>query len=196
MAIATADTAAGPRKTWSRYRHPEATIRFAVILGVLAFLGWSVAFLNIDLSRLLGAFNFDSLVRRLELDFSDLYQRGFAFDTIRGQLGFTDGVVRFNTPLVIDGPSSRISIEGEINLPRETIAADMQVRIPLGENISMLAGLLGAWPIALSTYLASKIFADQVEDFTTILYRLDGPWSNPQAGFAPPEEVEVAPAAP
>jgi uncharacterized protein (TIGR02099 family) len=139
-------------------------------------------------SRLLGAFNFDSLLRRVELDFSDLYQRGFAFDTIRGKLGFRDGVVNFTSPLVIDGPSSRITIEGEINLPRETIAADMLVRIPLGENISMLAGLLGAWPIALSTYLASKIFAAQVEDFTTIVYRLDGPWSNPQAGFEPPEE--------
>ena len=146
-------------------------------------------------SRLLGAFNFDSLVRRLELDFSDIYQRGFSFDTIRGELGFTDGVVGFSTPLVIDGPSSRISIEGEINLPLETIAADMQVRIPLGENISMLAGLLGAWPIALSTYIASKIFAAQVEDFTTIIYRLDGPWSDPQAGFEPPAEA-LLPATP
>lgn len=142
-------------------------------------------------SRLLGAFNFDSLVRRLELDFSDIYQRGFAFDTIRGQLAFTDGVVNTRSPLVIDGPSSRINIEGEINLQRETIAADMLVRIPLGENISMLAGLLGAWPIALSTYLASKIFADQVEDFTTIVYRLDGPWSDPQAGFEPPADAAV-----
>jgi uncharacterized protein YhdP len=110
-------------------------------------------------------------------------------------LGFTDGVVGFSTPLVIDGPSSRISIEGEINLPLETIAADMQVRIPLGENISMLAGLLGAWPIALSTYIASKIFAAQVEDFTTIIYRLDGPWSDPQAGFEPPAEA-LLPATP
>ena len=75
-------------------------------------------------------------------------------------------------------------------LPAETIAEDMQARIPLGENLSMLAGLLGAWPIAVSTYLASKIFADQVEDFTTIIYRLEGTWENPQAGFeAPSEEV-------
>lgn len=142
-------------------------------------------------SRLLGAFNFDSLVRRLELDFSDIYRRGFSFDIIRGELGFTDGVVAFTTPLVIDGPSSRISIEGEINLSLETIAADMQVRIPLGENISMLAGLLGAWPIAVSTYIASKIFASQVEDFTTIIYRLEGPWSDPQAGFEPPADAAV-----
>ncbi|MCO5058718.1 MAG: phosphonate ABC transporter, permease protein PhnE [Rhizobiaceae bacterium] len=56
MAVATVETAAEPRRSWSRYRHPSSTIRFAVILGILAFLGWSIAFLNIDLSRVLGAF--------------------------------------------------------------------------------------------------------------------------------------------
>lgn len=147
-------------------------------------------FVDIDSgsSRLLGAFNFDALVRRLELDFSDLYQRGFTFDDIHGELDFVDGVVHTRSPLVIEGPSSQLTITGEIDLDAETIMADMLVRIPLGENISLLAGLLGAWPIAVSTYLASKIFADQVEDFTTIIYRLEGPWANPSAGFEAPEE--------
>lgn len=45
-----------PRRGWSRYRHPRSTIRFGVLLAVLAFLAWSTAFLNIDLYRLLGAF--------------------------------------------------------------------------------------------------------------------------------------------
>lgn len=44
------------QRQWSRYRHPQSTIRFAVLLAVLAFLVWSVNFLNIDLSRVLGAF--------------------------------------------------------------------------------------------------------------------------------------------
>ncbi|MBE1202837.1 phosphonate ABC transporter, permease protein PhnE [Aminobacter carboxidus] len=44
------------KRKWSRYRHPESTIRFAVILAILAFLGYSIAYLNIDLSRILGAF--------------------------------------------------------------------------------------------------------------------------------------------
>ncbi|MEW9807996.1 phosphonate ABC transporter, permease protein PhnE [Mesorhizobium marinum] len=56
MTVFTIETGAAPRRTWSRYRHPEATIRFSVILCLLAFLGWSIAFLNIDLSRVLGAF--------------------------------------------------------------------------------------------------------------------------------------------
>ena len=56
MTSVAAESLSAPRRTWSRYRHPESTIRFAVILAILAFLGWSVAFLNIDLSRVLGAF--------------------------------------------------------------------------------------------------------------------------------------------
>ena len=56
MSVATIETVSGPRREWSRYRHPQSTIRFAVLLAILAFLGYSIAFLNIDLSRLLGAF--------------------------------------------------------------------------------------------------------------------------------------------
>lgn len=53
---AAADALNAPKRQWSRYRHPESTVRFAVILAILVFLGYSVAFLNIDLYRILGAF--------------------------------------------------------------------------------------------------------------------------------------------
>lgn len=58
MQITTTATHSMPavKRKWSRYRHPESTIRFAVILAILAFLGYSIAYLNIDLSRILGAF--------------------------------------------------------------------------------------------------------------------------------------------
>ncbi len=144
-------------------------------------------------TKVFGALNFDSLIRRLQLDFSDLFQSGFAFDNIDGNMNFETGIVNTNKGITITGPSSNITINGEINLPMQTIAADMQVQIPLGQNISMLAGMLGAWPIALSTYIASKIFQDQLEDFTTIIYRLDGPWDAPEAGFEPPANVPVLP---
>lgn len=45
---------ADPR--WSRYQHPRSTIRFAALIAVLAFLGYSIHFLGIDLGRILGAF--------------------------------------------------------------------------------------------------------------------------------------------
>jgi uncharacterized protein (TIGR02099 family) len=140
-------------------------------------------------ARVFGALNFDALVRRLQLDFSDIFESGYNFDSIAGDLSLDHGLVTTTGPVVIDGPASRISINGEIDLAQETIAADMEVQIPLGQNLSMLAGLLGAWPIAVSTYLASIIFADKVADFATVIYRLDGPWENPNAGFEAPADT-------
>jgi len=148
-------------------------------------------FVDVDsgTSRLFGAFSFDSLVRRLQLDFSDLYEKGLAYDDISGSLEFNRGIVRTQGDLRIEAPSSRITINGEINLTNETIDADMLVNVPLGQNLSVLAGILGAWPIAVSTFLASKIFQDQMDEFTTVLYRLEGPWDNPASGFEPTEEI-------
>ncbi len=140
-------------------------------------------------ARVFGALNFDALVRRLQLDFSDIFQSGYNFDSITGDLVLERGQVTTTGPVVIDGPSSKISINGEIDLAEETIAADMEVQIPLGQNVSMVAGLLGAWPIAVSTYLASIIFADQVADFATVIYRLDGPWENPATVFEAPADA-------
>jgi len=140
-------------------------------------------------SRMFGAFSFDSLVRRLQLDFSDLYRRGLAYDVIRGGLQFDRGIVTTEGAFRIEGPSSRITIDGEINLHSQTIDADMLVNVPLGQNLSVLAGILGAWPIAVSTYIAGKIFQDQVDDFTTVLYRLEGPWEDPTSGFEPTQEI-------
>jgi uncharacterized protein YhdP len=144
-------------------------------------------------ARLFGAFNVDALVRRLRLDFSDLYQQGLAYDTIEGVLDFDEGTVVTQENLLIRGPSSTINVDGEINLVNETIAADVLVNLPLGQNVTVVAGILGAWPIALTTYVASRIFRDQLDNFTTVLYRLEGPWDDPQAGFAEDnQEIEEA----
>ncbi len=144
-------------------------------------------------ARLFGAFNVDALVRRLRLDFSDLYQQGLAYDTIEGVLNFEEGTVVTQENLLIRGPSSTINVDGEINLVNETIAADVLVNLPLGQNVTVVAGILGAWPIALTTYVASRIFSDQLDNFTTVLYRLEGPWDDPQAGFTEDnEEIEEA----
>ena len=148
-------------------------------------------FVDIDSggSRLFGAFSFDSLVRRLQLDFSDLYEKGLAYDAIGGSLYFDQGIVATDGPFEISGPSSKINIEGRLNLLNETIDADMLVNVPFSQNLSVLAGILGAWPIALSTFLASRIFEDQMDEFTTVLYRLEGPWENPASGFEPAAEL-------
>jgi uncharacterized protein YhdP len=152
-------------------------------------------FVDIDSgsSRLLGAFNMDSLIRRLQLDFSDLYQTGFTFDTIDGNLFFKEGIVStdMDGEFIIVGPSSRISIDGEIDLVNETILADMLVTVPFSQNISLLAGIMGAWPLAVGAYVASKVFQDQMAGLTTIVYQLEGPWENLDTRFETPERLGI-----
>jgi len=115
-------------------------------------------FVDIDSggSRLFGAFSFDSLVRRLQLDFSDLYEKGLAYDAIVGSLYFDNGIVATQGPFEISGPSSKITIDGHLNLINETIDADMLFTVPFGQTLSVLAGILGALPIALSTYIVCR----------------------------------------
>ena len=55
----------------------------------------------------------------------------------------------------------------------------------------MVAGILGAWPIAIGTYIASRLFSDQLDSFTTILYRLEGPWNDPQTEFEDDDQEVV-----
>jgi phosphonate transport system permease protein len=175
MAIATADTAAGPRKTWSRYRHPEATIRFAVILGVLAFLGWSVAFLNIDLSRVLGAFPRLAEIlatRYFPPDMEYVTDADFIHSVIRtlemSLLGGFLGVV-CSIPLAwlaarnitisrrIAYPFGRFAIMGSRSI-HETIWTILFVTV-LG--FGMLAGTLALTVFCIG--FAGKLFSDELE---------------------------------
>lgn len=42
--------------TWSRFRYPGSLVRGGILLGTLVFLGYSMAYLNVDLKRILGLF--------------------------------------------------------------------------------------------------------------------------------------------
>ncbi len=40
--------------TWSRFRYPQSLYKYAAVLGALAFIGYSLEYLNIDIDRLPG----------------------------------------------------------------------------------------------------------------------------------------------
>ena len=47
---------AATQRHWSRFKYPQSLIRYAVLLGVLMFLAYSVYYLNIPLERFMGMF--------------------------------------------------------------------------------------------------------------------------------------------
>jgi phosphonate transport system permease protein len=177
MSITTADARPipAPKREWSRYRHPESTIRFAVILVVLAFLSWSVHFLNIDLTRILGAFPRLAEILATRYSPPDLkYVSDWDFirSVIRtlemSLLGGFFGVL-FSVPLAwlaarnitISGriayPLGRFAIMGSRSI-HETIWTILFVTI-LG--FGMLAGILALTLFCVG--FAGKLFSDELE---------------------------------
>ncbi len=132
------------------------------------------------LIRLVSLFNFGNWVRRLQLDFSDLFEKGMSYDEMHGGLVFDHGELTFDAPMVVKLPSGRIKMEGTANLISEEINAQLVTTLPVGTNLPWVAAAIGGLPAAAGVYLTSKVFKKQVDKLSSISYRLNGPWDDPE----------------
>ena len=131
--------------------------------------------------RAFGVLNVNSMSRRLKLDFSDLYQSGVAFDTLRGSARLEQGVLTFTEPLLVDGPSGRFQTSGSTNLVDETLNMKLAVTLPVTSSLPMVAILAGfAPPVAASIYVTEKLIGDELSRFTSTSYDIGGTWSEPE----------------
>ncbi|AMX02021.1 YhdP family protein [Microbulbifer thermotolerans] len=136
------------------------------------------------LLRLLSLFNFDTWARRLRLDFSDLYQSGLAFDSVRGEVVFEgDGQLLIAVPIQVEGPTSELQMAGRVNLEREDLNLTLVATLPVGNNLALVAALAGGLPAAAGVYLISKAFKKQVDKVASVSYRISGAWDEPEVRF-------------
>ena len=133
--------------------------------------------------KLLGVLNFNNLVRRLQLDFSDLYKRGLSYKSVNGIMVFNNGTLEIEEPLHVRGPSSDFKMTGNLDLDQETIAGELVITLPISANLPWIVALVGGVPAAAGTYLASLIFKDQLNKLTSAVYKISGKWSEPAIIF-------------
>ena len=131
--------------------------------------------------KLFGIFNIESLARRITLDFSDLFSSGVSFDRLQASLAFNRGVVTFDEPMIIEGPSSDFKLDGTINLNHQQLDLSLVVTFPLTSNLPILSVLLGTAPqVAGMIYIADKLLGKQVAQLTSIRYRIRGSFADPK----------------
>lgn len=130
--------------------------------------------------KLFGVFNTEAFVRRMKLDFSDLYSSGVSFDDLRGQLHFDKGIITFDQPLTVEGPSSNLKLDGLVNTKDKIMDLSLVVTLPVTSNLPMLSVLFGTAPqIAGIIYLADKLVGKQVDQLASIRYRINGSFDEP-----------------
>jgi uncharacterized protein YhdP len=145
-----------------------------------------------DALRLFGLLNFNTWTRRLRLDFSDVVKKGFVFDNVNGAINFDNGIVAFaEKPITVKSPSSKFTLSGVVDYNAKVVDADLVATLPIGGNLTLATALASGLPAAAGIYIVSKIFGKQLDEVSSINYKISGDLKSPQvATLTGPEDSE------
>jgi uncharacterized protein YhdP len=181
---------------WAGYPYEFAVAALAGTLKVDARRG-QFAKIDAGAGKLLGLLSLQSLPRRAMFDFRDVFNDGFAFERIQGDVKVARGVLLVDG-FEISGPAAFVSLTGEVSLPQETQALVMHVVPEVSEGLALAATVFGTPVLGISTLLLSKLLKNPLGKVVAYEYQVTGSWDNPQVTrlSAPPARAAAAAAAP
>lgn len=139
--------------------------------------------------RVFGLLSLQGLRRRLSLDFSDVFEKGFGFDRIQGKFSLLDGDA-YTNDLVIEGPAAHIEVSGRTGLANQDYDQLVTV-IPHVQSTLPLAGAIAGGPVVgAALLLADKLFEQQLDGLGRLArhqYSVTGSWDNPEFQKLPRE---------
>lgn len=138
--------------------------------------------------RVFGLLNFNSIGRRLRLDFSDLLGKGLSYDRVKGLLVASDGIFVTREPIALSGPSSNLELNGTLNMVDDSIDAKLLVTLPVTTNLPLAALIVGAPAIGGALFVVDKLLGDRMARFASVQYDVKGPLQSPQISFDKPFE--------
>lgn len=160
---------------------PPTELEYSSLSGELNVEASNGQFLKLDpgaAGKLLGLISLQGLPRRISLDFKDVFSQGFAFDSITGRVSVLSGVMRTDR-LLIDGPSARVAMSGEVDLKKETQQLKVNVQPELGGTAALGVGIIN--PIAgVATLFAQKLLQNPLNRMFGFDYRITGTWDDPK----------------
>jgi len=143
----------------------------------LSFDKGQVTGLKPGAGRVLGLASIAALPRRLSLDFSDLTDKGLAFDTVRGDFKLHEGSA-YTDNVLLKGPAAEIGLIGTVDLKNKLYD---QTAVVTGNYTSSLpvAALVAGPVVAGAVLLFTQVFKQPLKGLARGYYRITGPWDNP-----------------
>jgi len=139
-----------------------------------------------EVLRLFGILNIETITRRLRLDFLDLVQPGVAFDRVSAKAKIANGSLRFDPEFQMQGPSSSFRMTGVADLVNQQLNQELEVDIPLTNNLPLASVLLGAPQVGGAIYLVEKALGTKLIKVGKTSYRIEGSFDDPQISLIPP----------
>jgi uncharacterized protein YhdP len=130
-------------------------------------------------ARLLGVLSLQSLPRRLQFDFRDLFAEGFAFDNVVGDVRIGDGRASTNN-LRMRGAAAVVLMEGSADIVNETEDLRVVVVPEINAGTASLAFAVINPAIGLGTFLAQYFLRKPLMAANTREFHVSGPWDDPK----------------
>jgi uncharacterized protein YhdP len=130
--------------------------------------------------------NFNTVVKRMSLDFSDVFGAGVSFNEVHAELILDDGLARFTKPAEIIGTGSSFLVSGTVDLGSGALDNEMIASLPLHRSLPWYAAFLVAaqnLPGAAAVLVGRQVFKDQLTRLTTGKYRIGGTYDEPEVEF-------------
>ncbi len=140
----------------------------------LLFQEGRIASIEPGIGRILGLIAMEQWIKRLRLDFDDIFQKGFSFNGISGHLRVRNGKA-MTKDLTVDGIAARIGLSGIVDFTDYTLDHEVTVipkssaAVPIAGNI--LSTIAGTITEALTDdYKEGYFFGSK--------YHIKGPWDH------------------
>ena len=144
-------------------------------------------------ARLAGLFAFQTIPRRLSLDFKDLVLDGLDYETVAGTVQLANGIA--HAPLVqLNGAVGVVDITGESNLVTQQYNQRITVLPRVSAALPVIGIISGGATAGLGAVVAGGLLKAIGLDFDRIGlrdYTLTGSWENPELNnvpFEPPDQ--------
>jgi uncharacterized protein (TIGR02099 family) len=130
--------------------------------------------------RVLGLASIAALPRRLALDFSDLTDKGLAFDSVHGDFDLRDGNA-YTENVLLKGPAAEIGLIGRVGLKNKDYDQTAVVTGSVGNSLSIpVASTLVCGPVCgAAALLFTQVFKQPLKGLARGYYRITGSWDNP-----------------
>lgn len=118
-------------------------------------------------ARLFSIFSLDSLLRKLRLDFRDVFAKGFFYNGMSGKLAIANGIVQ-TSDATVDGVPGNLAIQGYADL----VNREMDYQMAFSPKVTSSLPVIIAWMVNPATGLAA-LALDEVFQSAEVISKIN-----------------------
>ena len=162
------------------WRGDPSSLDYPTLGGELKLEATDGQFLEIDpgFGKLLSLMSLQQLPRRIGLDFSDVFSKGFKFERIDAEARVEKGVMGLKD-FRMSGSAADVEMRGEVDLTHET--QNLRVRVIPGVGDTAGTALVFVNPaVGVAAVIAQRVLKNPLGQILAYQYSVTGSWADPK----------------